>query len=156
MSGVIDTSFSHSRGALVQATSAPTVAADTGIGHVQANHRTGCSSAIGATDRSAPAAIGCEYDTAAIIGRVEHIALLVSQISDSGWVTELISTLRRPGWHDADGNLLMLELTVADVERSANRLLALVENLVTEIGECSPAIGLARIAKLADLPDEPK
>jgi hypothetical protein len=68
-----------------------------------------------------------------LLRRAERVASLVRQIRDDRWLNELISMMRRPGW-PARSELLMLELTLADAERSAQKLLNLREHLVQEVG----------------------
>jgi hypothetical protein len=70
--------------------------------------------------------------TDVLLRRAQHIASLVDQIRDDHWVTELISAISRPGWPPRS-DLLMLELTLADIERSAQKLLDLREHVVQEV-----------------------
>ena len=71
--------------------------------------------------------------TDVLIRRAEHIASLVEQIGDTGWVADLISMLRRSD-ETAGAEFVMVEMTLADVERSARKLLDLRDNLVNELG----------------------
>jgi hypothetical protein len=71
--------------------------------------------------------------TDGLIGRAERIALLVKELSDDRWITDVISRLRQSDPKPSES--LMVELTLSELERSAQKLLDLRENLLNEAGK---------------------
>ena len=77
-----------------------------------------------------------DSDIAGLVDRAESLKGLLGQLGDDLWVSELQDMLRRAGWAEA-ADQLMVELTLADVERSAHKLLELRANLLAAVADAT-------------------